>query len=138
MNNSYLILLTLSFLFCKKETCAQSVSTTLKLELESFLSIAVPPEISHQRKSFTDLSHIPIEAMSSKPFQIKIRSYDSFQYELPFRTHGAGVTATKRPPEVNGKPASTETVTKMGGKYSIHLFDKNKVSYLLVISITSL
>lgn len=122
---------------------AQSVSPTLKLDLKPFLSIGIQSEKIEQDGTALKKTHTQLEITSLGPFQVEVRDSTSQKLKsiIDLDILDKSITMIIAPEYsffTAKKIFSNETISKLGGTFSIDLFDNRGSKQPLIVSITSL
>ncbi|MCW2262125.1 MULTISPECIES: hypothetical protein [Sphingobacterium] len=124
------------------ETRAQSVSATIKIDLKSFLSIALSEKkegnLSVQQQNYT-----PLEITSIGPYQLEIRSSNDQELSsisIPEISDNSltMITVRRCSSAIDQNAYSTNTISKIGGTFNIGIVEHRAAEKPLIISVTPL
>jgi len=126
-----------------QEAMAQSVSATIKINLNPFLSIAILFEKKEQNTDVQLQNYTPLEITAIGPYQMEVRSSDDQEFsriaitEIPNNSITMMITRQCSSAR-DQKVYSNKTISKMGGRFKIGFVDNTGSKKPLIISVTSL
>lgn len=126
-----------------QEAMAQSVSATIKISLNPFLSIAILSEKKEQNTDVQLQNYTPLEITAIGPYQMEVISIDDQKFsriaitEIPNNSRTMIITRQCSSAR-DQKVYSNKTISKMGGRFKIGLVDNTGAKKPLIISVTSL
>ncbi|MEN5055785.1 hypothetical protein [Sphingobacterium kitahiroshimense] len=124
-------------------TTAQTVSATIKIDLKSFLSIAIIAEKGEQNFGVQQQNYTPIQIKSVGPCQLEVRSSDDqkLRSRITPEISNKSLTMIIAGPYSSARDQNVpenKPISKMGGIFHIGIFDIREAEKPLIISLTPL